>query len=212
MGLFRAEHTVDQVLDGSPEFTGTPIFDQTPAIALPNANVVIAGTLDVAGATTLSTTLGVTGKSTLTGGIVGTTAGGNAAAGNVGEVISGILAVGSPVALTTATPANVLTIVLTAGDWDVEGNLNFVASGATTAAGALYYGGISTATGTVPTDGTAVIAAVPAVTTTAFGASITLPRKRISVAGNTNVFLVGLATFSAGTVGGYGAITARRVR
>jgi len=143
---------------------------------------------------------------------VGVTGASNAAAGSVGEFVSALVAVGSAVSLTTATAKNVASISLTAGDWDVEGNVNFTGGSATTAAGGLFSTGISTSTGALPTDGSEVPVAVPPVTTTSFLANGTLPRKRISISSTTTVYLVAEATFSAGTVGAYGAITARRER
>ena len=184
MSLFRAEHTDDQVLDGAPVVSG---------------NLVVDGTLTVDGATTH------------TGGIVGTTAGGNATAGNVGEYVITLVAVGSPVSLTTATAANVASISLTAGDWDVEGNVNFTAGSATTATTSAWSAGIDATTATLPTDGSEVHTTAVA-TTSSFLTSIPVPRKRISLSATTTIYLVGLATFSAGTVGGYGKIAARRMR
>lgn len=144
--------------------------------------------------------------------IVGATSGAAAAAGSQGEVISAIKAVGSPVSLTTATAANVTSVALTAGDWDVEANVNFIGTSATTAAGGAFTVGISTTTATLPTDGSEVQLGVPAVTTTSFKDGISVSRKTITVSTTTTVYLVALGTFSAGTLGAYGAITARRVR
>ena len=50
--------------------------------------------------------------------LVGVTSASNAAAGSVGEIISALVAVGSPVSLVNATAKNVTSISLTAGDWD----------------------------------------------------------------------------------------------
>lgn len=144
----------------------------------------------------------------LSGGIVGTATNDSASAGNVGQIISSAVAVGSAVSLTSPTAANVTSISLTAGDWDVEGNVNYNQDSATvTVKGA----GISTTSATLPTDGTEVNSGAVLTTTTAIDGA-TLPRKRISLAATTTVYLVGQATFSAGTVAVYGSITARRVR
>src|SRR5216684_1358028 len=61
----------------------------------------------------------------------GTATNDNAAAGKVGEYISSTIATGSSVTLTTNTTANVTSISLTAGDWDVTGAVDFT-FGATT--------------------------------------------------------------------------------
>ncbi len=56
------------------------------------------------------------------GQLPGTATNNNATAGNIGEVISAQLASGSAITLTTATGANIISISLTAGDWDVYAN------------------------------------------------------------------------------------------
>lgn len=140
--------------------------------------------------------------------IFGDRSAGNAAAGQVGEIISSLVAVGSPVALTTATAANVTTLSLTAGDWDVEGNINLSATTATITAS---QGGISIVSATVPTDGSEVYSGV---VTTALSEinSIVLPRHRVVVSSTTTTYMVVKLTFSAGSVGAFGSFTARRVR
>jgi hypothetical protein len=132
----------------------------------------------------------------------------NAAAQIVGEYGSSAIASGSAVSLTTATAANVTSISLTHGDWDVEGNINFAVTSATVTATS---GGIGTTSVTVPTDGTEVFSGLQTTTTTETD-SITIPRRRVSIASTTTVYLVGKTTFSAGTVAGFGSISARRVR
>ena len=77
---------------------------------------------------------------------VGTTTNDSAATGNVGEFVTATVAVGAAVALTTATTANVTSISLTAGDWDVSGQVNFT-PGATTSITVLQCGvSLTTAT------------------------------------------------------------------
>lgn len=143
-----------------------------------------------------------------TGGIVGTTTNNDVNAGGVGEYASSAIASGSAVSLTTTTATNITSISLTAGDWDVEGNVNFSASTATVTGTSA---GISATSATLPTDGSEAYSGVQ-VTLLSETDSVTLPRKRIRIAGTTTVYLVGRSTFSAGTVVGFGAITARRVR
>jgi hypothetical protein len=140
--------------------------------------------------------------------IVATTSGWMAKSIDTEGFVSSLVASGSPVALTTATSANITSISLTAGDWDVEGNINFAGASATyTGASA----GISTTSVTVPTDGTEVFSGAQFTVLTATD-GVSVPRKRINVTSTTTVYLIGRATFSAGTVGAYGSITARRIR
>lgn len=143
-----------------------------------------------------------------TDGITGTTAADNVVAGKVGEFPSSLVAAGSAVSLTTATAANITSISLTAGDWDVEGSVNFTAATATVSQ---KEAGISTTSATLPTDGSEVYSGV-AMTLLSTTDSIGMARKRVNVSGTTTVYLVGQATFSAGTVSGYGTINARRAR
>src|SRR5260221_11377663 len=56
---------------------------------------------------------------------VGSTTNDSAVAGNIGEIVTATLATGSAVVLTTNTTANVTSISLTAGDWDVTGTVVF---------------------------------------------------------------------------------------
>jgi hypothetical protein len=140
------------------------------------------------------------------GQFLGTATNDNASTGNIGEFVQSLVAFGAAVSLTTATSANVTSISLTAGDWDVEANINFSSSGATSTAS---QGGIGTTTATLPTDGSQVYSGILAATAII---STTCPVKRISIAATTTVYLVASATFSAGTVSAFGNLVARRRR
>jgi hypothetical protein len=135
-----------------------------------------------------------------------------AAAGYVGQSLSSLIPSGSAVSLTTATPANVTSILLTAGDWDVSGSVTYVAATASAAVSSAWESGINTTSATLPTDGTEAFFGIAAViATTSFNTSLAIPRKIINVSSSTTVYLVAEATFTAGTVTAYGNITARRV-
>lgn len=168
------------------------------------------GALVVAGGVGIAENLNVGGtfSPSQTSGLVGTTTNNDANAGSVGEYAHSEVPIGSPVSLTTTTGANITSLSLTAGDWEVSGNINFSASTATVTGTS---GGITATTGTVPTDGTEVYSGVQ-VTLLSETDSVTIPPKRFSLSGTTTVYLVGKSTFSAGSVGGFGAIKARRVR
>ena len=144
--------------------------------------------------------------------IVGTATNDAATAGNIGEFVQTLVAVGAPVSLTTATAKTIASISLTAGDWDVSANVNLTMGSATTAVTSAFTAGISTTDNTLPTDGSEVECGGMVATTSSFKFGIPINRKRISVATITTVYMIGLATFSAGTAGGYGVINARRVR
>lgn len=155
--------------------------------------------------------------SALSSNIPGTTTNDSAAAGNVGEFVTATVAVGAAVALTTATTTNVTSISLTAGDWDLSGQVDFN-PGATTSITVLQ-GGVSLTTATLAgqaggaglgTDPTLVItqpAAVPV-----GQVHIQAGPVRLSISATTTVFLVAQGTFTVSTLAAFGTIRARRVR
>lgn len=148
--------------------------------------------------------------------VVGVTTNSNAASGQIGEVITATVAAGSAVSLSNGAGTNITSVALTAGDWDVNAQADFVLSGVTAT---LFQSGISLTTGTLPTQpggsglGTDPLANVPLLTTI-LSATYSQPSGpvRVSVAANTTVFLVGVGTFSVGTLTAYGTLRARRMR
>lgn len=148
---------------------------------------------------------------TPSGGLVGVTGASNAAAGHYGEYASSTVLFGSAVALTNGIAANVTSISLTAGDWDVSGNVVFGPAGATTIQNIVAW--ISTTSATLPTypnSGAITDLALPFTT----GNSQAIPAgvRRISLAATTTVYLSCRASFGVSTMVAYGFIGARRVR
>lgn len=143
--------------------------------------------------------------------VTGVTSGAAAAAGKVGEVISSVVASGAAVSLSTGTTANVTSIALTAGDWDVTGVLD-LQFGATTSYTNLA-GGISLTSATLGAQDSGFDFETPAaVPTNAKDMAWVLPTVQINVSGNTTVYLVAQATFTVSTLKAYGTIRARRIR
>jgi len=140
--------------------------------------------------------------------LVPTTTNDNATAGDLGEYISAVREVASAVSFSALTPVNITSIALTPGDWDVEGQVTFYgASASITECHAEI--GLTSATRA----GDAYASSTSPLSTTAFSLdTATLCRRRISVAGNTTVYLIAETNFSAGSVTGYGFLNARRVR
>ncbi len=171
----------------SPTFTGVP--------AAPTA-------ADGTNTTQLATTAFVQGPK------LGTATNNSAAAGYIGQYIESKVAAGAPVSIADSFGADITSISLTAGDWDVDGNVNFILTGTTET---VAIGGVSATSATLPTDGTQVYSGLQTVTVSATN-GLTLARKRISIAMTTTIYLVGYCAFSAGTVDGFGSISARRVR
>lgn len=146
------------------------------------------------------------------GQLLGTATNDNACAGCVGEVISASVAQGSAVALTTATPANITNVSLTAGDWDCRGAIQRVFTGTTSYT--LLQGGISGTSATLPTGpmGLDVKANAATVPGQAIGPTSTMSLVRNLLAATTSVFLVVQDTFTASTDSAYGGIVCRRAR
>jgi hypothetical protein len=165
----------------------------------------IGGTAAAAGSfTTLSASSTITPSQTA--GIVGTTTNNNVNAGSVGEYVT---ATGTSVALTANTPANVTSISLTAGDWEVSGSTGFTPAGSTSVTQVVS--GINTTTATLP--GTQFVWNLQSTSLpTGGGQSGPVPSQRISIATTTTVYLVAQAGFTVSTLAATGTIRARRVR
>jgi len=151
-------------------------------------------------------------KASQTTGYIGTTTNNDASAGSIGELISSTVASGSAVTLTTAVYANITSISLTAGDWDVAGVVGISSSTGTNTFAYANYGSSTTsaATGTLGQMG-ALTTPVDIANTIDFVTPI--PTTRYSLASTTTVYLVTRVSFGGvGTVTAYGVIRARRVR
>lgn len=131
-----------------------------------------------------------------------------ASAGNIGEEIISAVGLGSGPSLTTATSANVTSITLTAGDWDISGQAVFEFASATQSGDSTA--SLSGVSATLKGDNTDGYNGLRLTTTTA-KQTIALPPERAST-GGANFYLVAQATFSAGTCKASGFIRARRVR
>lgn len=143
--------------------------------------------------------------------IVGTTTNDSAAAGDVGEYVSSSVAIGSAISLSTGVAANVTSISLSAGDWDVSGAVHFVPTATTSISfEAAGVNSTSATFGAVGTYAQRVQAASVSGSTT--GDAYTIPRTRFSLTGTTTIYLVAQGNFSASTLKAAGQISARRVR
>ena len=153
-------------------------------------------------------TLELTGKGT--GGVylVGTGTNDNAVTRQVGENVSATVTQASPVSITTNTQTNVTSISLTAGDWDVTGNIWFEFS---TQVGNGMYAASSTTSATLP-GGAENWAAEYRNGANAFQVSMVIPTTRYSLSATTTVYLVAQCLFAGGTGAVSGNIKARRVR
>lgn len=161
----------------------------------------------------VSATQTLTNKTLTNPNIVGTATNDNAAAGSVGEFVSANLPPGSAITLSSNLSANVISMSLTAGDWDVSGQIQLTFPGGT--AYTVYLGCIHTVSATLP--------ALPDISRNGWsGASQSIPSplgngfitgvKRLSLASTTTVYLIVHMIFSAGTPSACGVLNARRVR
>jgi hypothetical protein len=125
----------------------------------------------------------------------GVTDGSNAPAGQIGEYLT---ATASGIGLTSNVAANVVSLDLTAGDWDVSGNVAFSAGAGTHTLFAAGIDSLDTQTmGTFPGG--------------AITQGISTSTRRYNGTATVTVWLVALASFS-GTVTASGTIRARRMR
>lgn len=153
------------------------------------------------------TNLTSTGIQTFTG----VTNASTASAGKVGEVISSTIAIASATSLTTATAKSITSISLTAGDWEVWGNIGFIAAAGTLAT--ILEGSISTLNNTQATSPNGGAYFRNALAYTVAETQICpIGRTIINISATATYYLVGTATFSVSTLTAYGAIFARRIR
>lgn len=144
--------------------------------------------------------------------VLGVGTSGNATVGDVGEFISSTVLSTSAVNLSSGTAANVTSIVLTPGDWDVAGNTAFVAGATTTAT--VFAGGIGTSAATLPTSPGAGAFSQLGISVSAGGVEpcFSVGQTRLSLGGTSTAFLVAQSSFAISTMGAYGFIGARRRR
>lgn len=141
----------------------------------------------------------------------GITDGSNAAAGNIGEVLSASQA--TDVAMTSNTAINVAVLNLSPGDWTVSGVVTHDPSAAPSALTAA----ISMTSAALP-NAAAVVGGTGSMSQWrwAFTSGVTQTMQagsvRVNVSAPTAVYLVARAVFGSGTCGATGYIAARRMR
>lgn len=129
--------------------------------------------------------------------------------GAIGEQIKINIPNSSAVNIPNNSATNIISFNLSPGTWDVSAILGFITPGAITGNGLIA--AISTTSGNIGGtlgDGSAGSTAFPS---SIADSSITIPSFRIFVTTTTPIYLVGFATFSVGTIGGYGRLSATRV-
>lgn len=133
-----------------------------------------------------------------------------AGSSTTGQFQSSVVVSGSAVPMTTATPANITSFSLPAGDWDVQGACTSQPTGSTTTSVAICSISLNSNTlNTVVSDSSGFSlsnAAQPA------GGAVTMvtDTARLSLGATTTVYLVGQYSFAVSTLSAYGKIRARR--
>lgn len=141
-----------------------------------------------------------------TGGINGVTDGSTATAGYVGELIQASVLFASAISLTTATPADITSITLTAGDWDIYGNVTATFTG--------NYNDFScwcSSTSATSPD-PSMLAHVSDKIIGGGDEGQATPTLHVSLSTTTVFYLSSQVNFTTGTASGCGKISARRVR
>lgn len=138
------------------------------------------------------------------------------AAADLGTLVTSSVPSSSAVSLTTATPANITSISLTAGDWDISGVIDFSPAATTSVTNITASVSLTSATlsgqtggsglGTDPTMAWNQAASVPVGVM-----AMEVPTVRLSITKTTTVYLVAQATFTVSTMTAYGTIRANRV-
>lgn len=141
-----------------------------------------------------------------TQGIVGTTTNDSAGSGYVGEFVSSVILVGSKVTLTANVVANITSISLTAGDWDVWGNVNISSTAQTQT---YSFAWISQTSATQPAD--AYIQGFQISQPYTINNYRAITPLRFNLSATTTVYL-SVVGDGGGALSGWGAIYARRVR
>jgi hypothetical protein len=187
------------------------------------ANLYVGQAFGVGGTATLNSGVQIWNGATITSGVLtagsasftsatitGVTNASNAATGQVGEFISATISAASPVALTSQVATNITSISLSAGDWDIWGNVCSSVAGTTVTI--WMYGAISTTSSTIPAQpnngGSGLSGAMAAGATSI----VNVGRMRLNVSTTTVVYLVADMNFTTSTAAAIGFIGARRVR
>jgi hypothetical protein len=136
----------------------------------------------------------------------------SAATGNVGEITSDAVAQGSAIALTTGTPANLVSRTLSAGDWAVHCGGVFLPAATTTVSQLETSISVTSATNNENSGLTFSKVSMPSSVIGANNYTVTVTPLRLSFASPTTVYCVVSATFGTSTMAAWGQMFYRRMR
>lgn len=145
--------------------------------------------------------------------IPGTTTNDSATAGNIGEYVETAVLSASAVSLTNATDANIATISLPSGDWDVTGMVVYKPAATTNYTFTWHSISTASATNDSTTPSAFNIYRFPTgnVPASDFCTAGVGPVRK-SLSGTTTIYLVARVAFTVDTMAAYGHLRARRVR
>jgi hypothetical protein len=129
-------------------------------------------------------------------------------AGNVGEIISSVIASGSAISLTTATPADITSIALTAGNWDIWGNVSFIGGTGTTFT--FLAGWINSTSATMPDSSLISSLGISGTITNSSSVGFCVPSFNLLLASPATFYLSVTSAFAVSTLTACGGIYARR--
>lgn len=197
-------------------------------VTLANGKILVGNSSNVATAVTMSgdATLANTGAITVTktsgtaftaaatattGQLPATATNDSAAAGKVGEYIFSFVLQASAVSLSNGIAANITSISLTAGDWDVYSMISDLPANTTVMS--YLYSNISTTSVTISSNDFSFSSWTGSVTGNGSTFLVALPAaKRISVSTTTTVYAVAQSAFTTSTNIAWGGLWARRAR
>ena len=145
------------------------------------------------------------------GQLPGTTTNDDALAGNVGEYLSSSVTPSGAKTLTSGSPSDITSLVLTPGDWDCRGNVVYtVNAGTTVTAWRAWVNNASATTPTNPAGGSITI--IDHSGTVNVSPIIPVMASRWSVSPSATIYLTTSSTFAASTETAAGFLGCRRAR
>ena len=186
-GPLVPDNSANNIWSGLNNFTGGLEIDGVPAVDLSSTQTLSDKSLE------------------------GVTNGGNAASGVVGEYLSSVVLAGGAIGLSTGVSADITTLALAAGDYDVWGSVVFSPAASTTVTA--LEGWIGNASATPPTlpNGGAMVSIQTAFTTGVIQA-LPVGTQRVTSSGPVTLYLSVQAAFGTSTMTGFGGMWARRRR
>jgi hypothetical protein len=147
-------------------------------------------------------------------GVTGTTTNDNAASGIVGEVVSTVVLNASRVNVSATTATDIMSISLTAGDWEVYGNLVCSSNNSATTMNA-FQGWSSSSSATIADSSVRNIRVYGTSGNDIFNNNnigMNIVTRRFSLSTTTTVYLTAYIDYVTGTCSCWGGLYARRVR